>query len=78
MRAQSLILPFCLVIRTWIVILSHAGKSNDEIAAALNLHRNTVGKWRRRIIADGLKGLDDVQRSGRPRTYEHDKVRKTS
>ncbi|MDR1081570.1 MAG: helix-turn-helix domain-containing protein [Deltaproteobacteria bacterium] len=37
------------------MILSHAGKSNDEIAAALNLHRNTVGKRRRRFIADGLK-----------------------
>ncbi|MDR1080243.1 MAG: hypothetical protein LBQ79_04625 [Deltaproteobacteria bacterium] len=75
MMAQSLILPFCLVIRAWIVILSHAGKSNDEIAASLNLHRNTVGKLRRRFIADWLKGLDDVPRSGRTRTYDHDKVR---
>jgi len=34
----------------------------------------TVGKWRKRYREYGIEGLHDELRSGRPRTYEDDKV----
>jgi transposase len=31
--------------------------------------RNTVEKWRYRYLKDGLAGLQDAPRSGRPRSF---------
>jgi hypothetical protein len=42
--------------------------ATGEIAARLNLHRNTVAKWRRRFEAERLDGLVDEPRPGQPRT----------
>ena len=33
-----------------------------------------MGKWRQRYINLGIEGLHDELRSGRPRTYEDEKV----
>jgi len=33
----------------------------------LAVHEHTVGKWRRRFVQDGLEGLTDEYRAGRPR-----------
>lgn len=41
----------CIVKRAKIVLMAISGKSNDEIAERLNLHRDTCSKWRRRFAA---------------------------
>jgi transposase len=43
------------------------GTVNEQVAASLDTTVVTVGKWRRRYAAEGLAGLDDAPRSGRPK-----------
>jgi transposase len=43
--------------------------SNLEIAAELGCDRHTVGTWRIRYLEQGLAGLQDAPRSGRPRSF---------
>ncbi|MDR1313939.1 MAG: helix-turn-helix domain-containing protein [Deltaproteobacteria bacterium] len=45
------------------------------MADVLGLHVNTVRKWSKRFLSDGIDGLKDAARSGKPRTYDHLKVR---
>jgi len=52
--------------RARIVLLAAAGWPNDEIAVELHTAPNTIGKWRRRFAGEGMAGLLDRQRSGRP------------
>ncbi len=54
--------------RSRIVLALASGLRPGEVAAHLNVHRNTVAKWRRRFEAERLDGLVDVPRPGRPRT----------
>lgn len=42
---------------------------NLQIAAELGCSKDTVGLWRRRFAAQGLSGLQDAPRSGRPRSF---------
>ena len=42
---------------------------NLQIAAELVCHRHTVGHWRGRYLEQGLAGLQDAPRSGRPRRF---------
>ena len=42
---------------------------NLQIAAELGCAKNTVGLWRSRFAAQGVPGLQDSPRSGRPRTF---------
>ena len=37
-------------------------------------HEHTVGKWRRRFVEDGIEGLTDEYRAGRPRTVSDAQV----
>jgi transposase len=68
-------IPHCLAERAKIVILSSFGWTDTDIAKALSMHRNTAMKWRKRYQANGIEGLLDAPRSGRPRKYDHGKVR---
>jgi len=43
--------------------------TNQQIAAELGCDRHTVGQWRERFVAQGLLGLQDAPRSGRPRSF---------
>ena len=43
-----------------------AGQANQQIATALQVPEVTVGKWRRCFASQGLDGLQDAARSGRP------------
>lgn len=58
-----------LIERAKIVMGCLAGKRNDEIAAELDIRPGTVGVWRRRFAAEGLKGLRDRPRPGKPPRY---------
>ena len=50
------------------------GLTSKAVAAELGVHEHTVGKWRRRFLADRLDGLMDEPRAGRPRSIEDDEV----
>jgi transposase-like protein len=39
------------------------------IARKLGLASNTAGKWRKRFFKEGLDGLGDRKRAGRPRAF---------
>ena len=60
--------------RSRIVLLVADGLRTGEIAERLNVHRNTVAKWRRRFAAERLDGLVDEPRPGQPRTITDQKV----
>jgi transposase len=57
------------VTRARIVLLAAAGWTNAAIARKLGLAPNTAGKWRKRFFAEGLDGLGDRKRPGRPRAF---------
>ena len=48
--------------------------SNQEVAARVGVNQATVGKWRRRFVADRLDGLFDEERPGAPRTVTDEMV----
>jgi transposase len=60
--------------RARIVLLAADGESNTAIADRVGVSRPTVLDWRKRYAADGLAGLDDDPRSGRPRTIDHRRI----
>ena len=68
-RARST--PQALAFRCRIVLRAadREAPSNQEIAAELGCNRHTVGQWRERFVAQGLEGLHDLPRSGRPRSF---------
>ena len=56
--------------RARILLLSNAGKRNDEIAETLCINRNTVLGVKKRYIGGGMKrALQDAERSGQPKKY---------
>ena len=63
-----------LALRARIVLRCAEGLSNQAVAAELGVHAATVGKWRRRFIAEGLDGLLDEPRPGAPRRVSDEQV----
>lgn len=61
--------PVRLVRRAQIVQRSAVGMTVPTIARELGLGEPTVRLWIRRFTAEGLAGLDDAPRAGRPRTF---------
>jgi putative transposase len=72
--ATSRSLPHGLVRRAQIILLSASGMNNQAIAARLDLNPVTVGHWRRRFLQQGLSGLHDELRPGRPRSISDERV----
>ena len=72
--ARSRSLPAGLVRRAEIVLLCGEGLDNATVAERLRVSRQTVGQWRERFRAQGLMGLYDEYRPGRPRTIPDDTV----
>lgn len=58
-----------LVERAKIVLMCLAGKRNNEVADELDTRPGTVSLWRGRFAAQGLAGLYDHARTGKPPTY---------
>ena len=57
------------VVRARIVLAAAGGRDNAAIAAEVQVSVDTVRKWRRRFHDEGMSGLVDRPRSGRPRTF---------
>ena len=68
-RARRYTLPYRDVVRAKIVLLAAAGLDNDEIAARLDTRREIVSKWRKRFFEQGLAGLEERPRGGRPPAF---------
>ena len=58
-----------IVVRARIVLAAADGEENATIAEDLGVALNTVIKWRKRFFEEGMAGLADRKRSGRPRTF---------
>jgi transposase len=67
---RSTSIPAGLAQRARIVLLAADGAGTNEIVARTGASKPTVIGWKRRYAAEGLAGLDDRPRSGRPRTTD--------
>jgi hypothetical protein len=68
-RARKYTLPYFNVLRAKMILLAAEGLGNDEIAARLDVGRDVVSQWRRRFCEHRVSGLEERQRSGRPRVF---------
>jgi transposase len=57
------------VIRAKIVLYAAQGLRNDEIAQRLDTPRQVVSKWRKRFFEQGMAGLEELPRQGRPGVF---------
>src|SRR5215831_3543530 len=70
--ARSRTEPARRVERARIILACLSGEPQAQIAARLGTRPNTVSKWRIRFAAQGIAGLVDAPRSGKPKTYSPD------
>ena len=68
-RARAYTAPHHQVVRAKIVLLATDGWENTKIAARLDIAAQLVSKWRKRFFEEGLDGLKDRPRTGRPRAF---------
>jgi transposase len=68
-RASSRTEPLQVVERAKIILLCNEGKSVNTVAEEMGTYPNKIIEWRNRYSQDGLKGLLDKPRSGKPVTY---------
>lgn len=71
-RVRGHLTPQRVARRARIILLCSEGRAVRQIARDVDMDQHQVGMWRRRFLADGLDGLDDQPRSGRPRRLGHD------
>ena len=64
--ARSRTLAARCVERARLLLGCAAGRENQQIGEELGVCRPTVGRWRERFVAQGMDGLEDRPRSGRP------------
>ena len=57
------------VVRAKVVLLAAQKIDNKEIGERLELPRQVVSKWRKRFFEEGLAGLEDRPRRGRPPVF---------
>jgi len=58
-----------MALRVRIVLAAAEGEENLRIALRLGVATNTVLKWRKRFFEEGMDGLADRKRPGRPRSF---------
>jgi transposase len=62
----------CLRQRARIVLLADAGRSTRGIAREVGCMPRTVSLWRGRYAREGLRGIEDRPRKGKPPVYTAD------
>jgi transposase len=60
--------------RARVILACSQGAAICEVAKIQGVSARTVGKWRRRFLAERLSGLMELPRSGAPRRIEDEKV----
>ncbi len=68
-RARKYTSAYRDVVRARIVLMAEKGMDNDEIALRLNTTRDVVSMWRKRFFEEGLEGLEERPRRGRPAVF---------
>lgn len=68
-RARQYSLPYRDVVRARIILLAADGVPVDEIALRTDTRREVVWKWRKRFLEEGLEGLQERPRRGRPGVF---------
>jgi DNA-binding CsgD family transcriptional regulator len=68
-RAAAYSGPYRDVVRAKAILLAAEGLSNTEIAERLGQSRQAVSQWRKRFCQEGLQGLEERPRPGRPRRF---------
>lgn len=68
-RARKYTSAYRDVVRARIVLMAAEGMDNDEIALRLNTSRDVVSMWRKRFFEEGLAGLEERPRRGRPAVF---------
>jgi len=68
-RANKYTLPYFEVARARMILHAAEGLANDEIARRLDTRREVVSLWRKRFFTERLPGLEELPRSGRPRSF---------
>jgi transposase len=68
-RAASRTAAHAEVVRARIVLLAADGVQNVDIARWVGVCVDVASKWRKRFCQEGLAGLADRSRSGRPRVF---------
>jgi DNA-directed RNA polymerase specialized sigma24 family protein len=58
--------PYRDVIRAKIILHAAQGLSNEASAHRLDMPRQSVSQWRKRYFEEGLQGLEERSRAGRP------------
>lgn len=56
-------------LRARVVLLAAEGHTNTSIAEKLDYTRDCVVEWRSRFVGQGIDGLSDLPRSGRPPVF---------
>jgi transposase len=74
-RAQSRTAPARVVERARMVLGVAAGETAPAVARRLGLGTEVVRQWIKRFDGEGLAGLEDRPRAGRPPTYTVEQVR---
>ena len=65
-----------MAFRAAVILTVAQGLSNEAVAVRLGTRPATVSKWRGRFARDGLPGLADAPRSGKPTHYEAEHERR--
>jgi DNA-directed RNA polymerase specialized sigma24 family protein len=68
-RAAAYSGPHRDVVRAKAILYAGDGMSNTEIAARLDQSRQAVSEWRKRFCQEGVQGLEERPRPGRPRRF---------
>jgi DNA-binding CsgD family transcriptional regulator len=68
-RAAAYSGPYREVVRAKAILLAADGLSNTEIGEQLGQSRQAVSTWRKRFCQEGLQGLEERPRPGRPRRF---------
>lgn len=68
-RARKYTSAYRDVVRARIVLMAAEGMDNEEIALRLNTTRDVVSMWRKRFFEEGLAGLEERPRRGRPAVF---------
>ena len=72
--ARSRTEPARRVERAQMILLSHEGKTVPAIARQVGKREATVRRWIERFNEEGIRGLEDQPRPGKPPTYTPEQV----